>query len=107
MKIKLGIAVLFLLAFIAGCREDIVEFSETSRTGTLYIYSDPDGAEIFLNDIRLYKTTPDSLINMQPGSYFLRLRLAGYPDESVEIDVVSGQSRSVNVNFGQSSSSID
>ncbi|MEW6195089.1 MAG: PEGA domain-containing protein [Bacteroidota bacterium] len=103
MKILIGILT-FILLFV-GCREDIVEFSDIDKTGTLYVNSDPDGAEIFLNDIRVYKITPDSLMNLQPGNYNIRLRLAGYPDESTNIAVISGQKRFVNINFGKTQTS--
>lgn len=98
MKLFL-VLIVFSILLIVGCREDIIQFTETEKTGTLFVTSDPEGAEIFLNNLRIYKTTPDSLINLEPGNYNLRLRLNGYPEENVSVNVISGQTNFVSVSF--------
>lgn len=90
---------LLLLIYLSGCREDIVEFSENLNTGKLYINSVPRGAEIFLNNNRVGKTTPDSLLFMQPGNYSVKLRLTGYAEINETVTIVAGQKRFVNVIF--------
>ncbi len=92
---------LMLICFIllSSCREEILEFTEHPETGKLYINSTPKGAEIFLNDNRLWKNTPDSLLDFKTGIYSVKLRLIGYPDERVLINVQAGKKNFVNVNF--------
>lgn len=47
-------------------------------TGTLMVYSEPRGAEIFLNNKKTGKTAPATLRMLPPGDYDLSLRKAGY-----------------------------
>ena len=89
----------FVLILISSCRESIVDFSEDSKTGTLFISSFPRGAEIFFENNRTGKVTPDSLINLQPGSYNLKLYLPGYVDENFSVNVQSGQKKYINISF--------
>jgi len=93
---------LILLLFIIGlfgCRENIVDFNPELKTGDLYINSNPDGATIFFNETRTGKITPDSLINLQPGSYRIRVSLLGVGEETISVSLVSGEKKFVNINF--------
>ena len=84
---------------LTSCRENIVDFNTEVKTGDLYINSNPDGATIFFNETRTGKITPDSLINIQPGNYTIRVSLFGVGEETISVNVVSGQKRVVNINF--------
>jgi hypothetical protein len=95
---KLLILFVFLI-LVTSCREEILEFTEHPETGKLYFNSTPKGAEIFLNDNRLWKYTPDSLLDIKAGVYSVKLRLIGYPEERVLINVRAGKKNFVNVNF--------
>lgn len=95
---KLLIMLLFVI-LVLGCREEIIDFTEHPETGKLYINSTPKGAEIFLNDNRLWKNTPDSLLDIKAGVYSVKLRLIGYPEERVLINVQAGKKNFVDVNF--------
>ncbi len=79
----------FVLILFISCREGIVDFPEDSKTGTLFISSNPNGAEIFFESSKTGKVTPDSLIILQPGSYNLELHLPNSPDENV-FDIQQG-----------------
>lgn len=98
MKKLLLLFVLF--AGFISCREDIVEFNDEAKTGDIYLSSLPSGADIYFENSKTGKTTPDSLISVLPGKYTIKMRLAGYPEESVNVQVQSGQKRFVNVTFG-------
>ena len=91
---------LFVLLFVMGCRENVIEFQEEVKTGKIYMSSSPAGAEIYFENSKTGKTTPDNLISVLPGRYVIKLRLAGYPDESVNVTLQSGQRRFINVSFG-------
>lgn len=86
----LVIAVVFL-----GCREDAVQFTLEQSTGDVIINSNPNEAQIFLNDLFSGKITPDTLKNLQPGSYQLTLKLEGYKDSSTTITVEPQNDQSV------------
>lgn len=91
---------LITLATFLSCRENIVVFNEEVKTGKIYLSSSPAGAEIYFENNRTGKTTPDSLTSVLPGQYLIKMKLAGYPDESVSVTVQSGQKRFINVSFG-------
>lgn len=98
---KLILFVLFFCSLIfLNCREDIVVYEAKAGTGDVYITSYPDGADIYLNGDRLGKTTPDSLIDLQAGVYSVRLKLLGYEEETVYVNLQSGQKRFINVTLG-------
>lgn len=98
---SLYVIILFALLLLGfGCRENIVEFTDETKTGKLYIISYPSGAEIFFENNKTGKVTPDSLISLNPGNYTVKLRLTGYADETVAVNVSAGQKRFINVSFG-------
>lgn len=99
MKIFFFCILILSLLIPVGCREDIVEFSELKMTGNLYIDSSPRGAEIFLNNERIGKSTPDSLVNIQPGSYLLKLRLIGYEDSTLLVNILPNGKKYINISF--------
>ena len=55
--------------------------------GDLYIWSDPSGAEIFLNNKNQGKVTPDTIKNLEVGSYNITLKLADYLDTSFAANI--------------------
>ncbi|MBA4406076.1 hypothetical protein C0389_02260 [bacterium] len=91
---------IFPLLLALSCRENVVEFQDEDKTGKIYLSSAPAGAEIYFENSKTGKTTPDSLTSVLPGRYQIKLHLAGYPDESVSVTVISGQKRFINVSFG-------
>ena len=54
------------------------------------------------NWIVAFISFPISLTSVLPGSYTIKLRLTGYHEESVNVNLQSGQRRFVNVSFGYS-----
>lgn len=98
MKLKFSI-LLFCMLLLSSCRENIVEFPQPSQTGKVYINSSPEGAGIYWENSQTGKVTPDSLIDVQPGSYTVRLKLLGYEDQIVPVLVTPGQKKYINVRF--------
>lgn len=92
---------LFILSLLSmvNCRENIIEFSEESKTGKIFIETIPPGADIFFENSKTGKTTPDSLTNIQPGTYSIKLRLTGYADENFNVSLRGGQKRYINISF--------
>lgn len=60
-------------------------------TGTLYITSNPIGAEIYINDINKQITTPAIILDLLPGNYTYKLTLIGYKDKIGTFDIIANQ----------------
>jgi|GEM_PF-6109690 len=67
------------------------------EVGTIYVASDPEGAQIYLGDKNTNKVTPDTLVNIDPGVYSLALKLAGFRDTSVTVSVEKWETAEMNV----------
>ncbi len=97
MKFGYVLLILFFVVSIISCRDNIVDFNEGVKTGNLYIDSEPLGATIFFNETRTGKLTPDSLINLQPGNYEIRVTLLGVGEGTAFVDVKSGDKKYINI----------
>ncbi len=96
MKVVL---IFILLVIICGCREDIFEYTEDLPSGKIIVKSIPSGADIFLNSSRTGKMTPDSLVSLQPALYSVKLKLAGYKDTTITVNVIPGSKKNITINF--------
>ena len=96
MKLRKLFIALFLLLFFLSCRDNAVEFTAEAKNGNIYIDSNPKGADIYFNGIDTEKNTPDSLINVQPGSYLVGVLLLGVGQQSSFVIVKSGEKKYVN-----------
>ena len=70
-------------------------------TGSIFVDSDPPGAEIFLQNTSTGKTTPDSIKNLAPDSYDVRLKLNEFIDSTLVANVKAGLVTTVYVDFTQ------
>jgi len=96
-KIFLFVILVITSAFFS-CREDIVEFNNIERdNGSIYLNSFPEGAEIFLMDSRTNFTTPEEFKDLAPGDYVFTLKLSGYKDTTVVLNVESGKIKSFSI----------
>lgn len=66
-------------------------------TGTLYITSDPIGAEVYINDIDRQVTTPTIILDLLPGNYTYKLALIGFKDKIGTFDIIAGQETPIDV----------
>ena len=97
--IKLVLFLIVVIFAIMCCRESIVEYNPEIKTGDLYIYSNPEGAEILFNFTKTGKTTPDSLVKIQPGDYSVTVRLLGVGEETVNVNIAAGEKKYVSVDI--------
>lgn len=87
-----------------SCREDIVEFNNIERdNGSIYLNSFPEGAEIFLMDSKTNLKTPEEFQELAPGDYVFTLKLSGFNDTTVVINVESGRTNSLNIRLKRKS----
>lgn len=92
---------IFIIGFLAACREDLVEFPDTANAGTIFVDSSPRGADILLDGATTFKVTPDSLNNLVPGVYLITLRLNSYTDTTVIVNLKSGTKPFLDVRLRQ------
>ena len=57
--------------------------SNTDNTGSIYVSSQPKGAEIWLDGKDTGQTTDDSVTSVQAGTHSITLKLSGYRDTTV------------------------
>ncbi|MBU2492734.1 MAG: PEGA domain-containing protein [Bacteroidetes bacterium] len=85
-------AVFVISFFLISCREDIVEFAEIQKdSGSLFLSSYPQGAVIFLKDTQTNFKTPEEFDELEPGEYIITLKLDGYSDTTIVVNVESGK----------------
>jgi streptogramin lyase len=65
--------------------------SNPSMYGNLFLQTQPDGAEIILNDSSINKITPQTLQNLFPGEYQIKFRLFNHRDTEITAIVQSSQ----------------
>ncbi|MBN1301064.1 MAG: PEGA domain-containing protein [Melioribacteraceae bacterium] len=61
----------------------------------LYIESSPEGAHIFLSGIYTEKRTPAWLLNLEPGSYQITLKLGGLIDSTVVVTLNDNATKTI------------
>jgi hypothetical protein len=70
--------------------------SPAPSNATLQITSDPEGADVFL-DNRYSGITPVTLQSVSPGSHLVLIKLSGFNDHSTVINLTTGQNALVSV----------
>ncbi len=88
-KRYLLLIIIFLaIIFISSCKENTsTESTGEQSGGTIFINSNPQNANIFLLGTDTKKFTPDSIINLDPGTYNITLKLYNYLDTAFNVDV--------------------
>lgn len=84
---------------VVSCREGVVEFPAEEETGSVYILSFPKGADIYMNQSWTGKSTPDSLVSLQPGTYSVKLKLVGFMDTTITVSVFQGRKNYYSINL--------
>jgi len=71
----------------------------TPTKGNIFITSSPSGAQIWLQGVNTTQVTPDTLMNITPGSYLVTLKLQNYEDTTFTVSVTEGQITSKSVDL--------
>jgi len=85
---------LFIIAFavlvLTSCdtTDDPVASAEP---GSIYVTSNPAGAQIWLDGVNTSQVTPDTINNLDEGVYTVTLKLTDYNDATFSVSVSSGQ----------------
>ncbi|WP_456472622.1 PEGA domain-containing protein [Methanocaldococcus sp.] len=68
----------------------------TEETGSLFVESDPSGAEIYIDGDYKGKT-PKTISELSPGTHTLKLRMDGYSDYTKDVEIKTGETTNVYV----------
>ncbi len=76
MKVLTILFLALICLIFLRCSEDSPESPPANSTGKLFVQSNPAGAHIYLKGINTGKTTPDTIKNLEQGTYdgFLSLQ---------------------------------
>ena len=85
---------LFIIAFavlvLTSC--DTTDDPVTSaEPGSIYVTSNPAGAQIWIDGVNTSQVTPDTIRNLDEGVYTVTLKLTDYNDAAFSVSVTSGQ----------------
>lgn len=89
MKKLILLLVIPLVMLITSCDSDD-PFTPTP-TGKIYLTSIPAGAEIWIDNSNTFKTTPDTINDVDQGVRSVTLKLQDYRDTTFTISVTGGQ----------------
>jgi len=84
------VTILFLSLIIASCDNNTTEPTVPDNTGKIFINSTPTGAQIFVDGTNTNKVTPDSTDKLSTGNHDITLKLDGYRDTTITVNVVQG-----------------
>ena len=69
--------------------------------GDLYIQSDPSGADIYVDNNNTGKSTPDTIKHLVVGSHNVTLKLNGYFDADVTLNIEKGTVANENITLSE------
>lgn len=99
--IKISLALIILIK-LTGCEEDNPT-SVIEDNGKIVLISNPEGASILLQGTDIGKITPDSITNMETGSYEITLKLYDYQDTTFMVDVYQNIKSTKSINLKEKS----
>ena len=101
MEIQRILFFVLLFFLLSSCREKLVDAPVGDNRNVIYISSQPQGAFIILSQFNTNKVTPDSLVDLPAGTYFITLRLNRYADTTVALELKDGAKSFVDVRLRQ------
>ncbi|MCX6151810.1 MAG: PEGA domain-containing protein [Ignavibacteriales bacterium] len=92
-NIKLKYITIFVVALILSCNKEVSVSppEEPIHTGFVYIESNPNYAKIYLNGRNTGKVTPDSLRWLEAGKQTVTLRLTGWKDSTLQLNIIESE----------------
>lgn len=78
-----------------------IELQKVVTRGNIYIESNPNGAQIFLDSIKTNNVTPDTLRNIPTGEHKITLKKNNYVDTTFTVTVQENETTSKTVTLNQ------
>lgn len=85
-NLLIAASILLFAMLFASCEDSTTE--PTNDIGSLFIQSTPAGAQIWIDDQNKNKVTPDSIPDLIAGQHKVTLKLTGYSDTTLFVNVV-------------------
>jgi len=82
--------ILFTGLLITSCNSNN-DTAGPTLPGSIYITSNPSDAEIWLDGVNTFQTTPDTVKNVDEGAHNVTLKLQEYNDTTFTVNVTGGQ----------------
>ena len=90
--------------------QTVEEFRLASNTGSILLTTNPDGVEVLIDGVKVGKTTPAvdqgqgisapyTVDGLSAGTHTLKLVRPGYKDASKDVEIVRGETATINVNL--------
>lgn len=90
-KLILLLIIPILGLIISSCSSDNNPTAPVETKGSIYITSDPAGAQIWIDGINTSHTTPDTVKDVAEGTRNITLKLTDYNDTTFTLSVTAGQ----------------
>lgn len=90
-KLTLLLIIPILGLLITSCDSSEDPMTPANTKGSIYITSNPAGAEIWIDGINSTLTTPDTVTNVEEGVRNVTLKLQDYKDTTFAISVIAEQ----------------
>ncbi len=99
-RIKQSASVIFI-CLLLSCAKEVSVSPEDLPVGTGFITVDssPANAKIYLDGVNTGKVTPDSIRFLNKGDYKILLRLSGWKDTLLNVNLNDGEKKNFFVNF--------
>ncbi len=92
--------IVFVLVTLSCNKEvSVTEPAVKPSQGFIYLETIPTGADIYLNSIKTGQTTPDSIKWLGEGDNKILLRLNGYRDSSITVNIGETEKQFITVDF--------
>lgn len=92
--------ILLLLLLLSCDREvSVTPPDEPPPDGFVFIDSNPENAQIYLDGKNRRRSTPDSITWLETGTYKFTLKKELFLDTSITVDIVEGEKRSINIDY--------
>jgi hypothetical protein len=102
--IKIFITLTAIIVFYSCSKEVSVTPPDTPPpNGYIFLNSNPEGFQIYLNNVERGRITPDSLTWLGTGTYSITLKKNLYRDSSFAANVVDGKRLSIFVDYSKNS----
>ena len=88
-KLILFLLIPFAITLVTSCSDD--DPITQTPTGSIYLTSIPADAEIWIDGSNTFKTTPDTINDVDEGVRSVTLKLQDYRDTTFSISVTGGQ----------------
>jgi len=76
---------------ISSCSSDEDPVTPVETKGSLYVTSNPAGAEIWIDGVTTSQTTPDTILDIEEGVHNVTLKLQDYKDTTFSISISAEQ----------------